>query len=43
MARARKSDKGAGSKAKAYGPLDDEEQVVDETEEEHPKDEAWLR
>src|SRR5215475_2483006 len=43
MARARKSDKGGGSKAKAYGPLDDEEQPVDETEEELPKDEAGRR
>ena len=43
MARARKSDKGGGSKAKAYGPLDDEEQAVDETEEELPKDEAGRR
>src|SRR4029077_9179356 len=44
MARARKSDKGAGSKAKSYAAsVDDEEQSVDETEEELPKDEAGRR
>src|SRR4029453_6133160 len=40
MARARKSDKTAGSKAKSYAAVDDDEATVDETEEELPKDEA---
>ena len=43
MARARKSDKSAGSKSKSTAPLDDDEQVVEEGEEELPKDEAGRR
>jgi hypothetical protein len=44
MARARKSDKGAGSKPKSYAAaVDDDEQTSDETEEELPKDEAGRR
>ena len=43
MARARKSDKTAGSKSKASAALDDDEQAVDDTEEELPKDEAGRR
>src|SRR5215468_4497737 len=43
MARARKSDKSAGSKAKSTALLDDDEQSVDDTEEELPKDEAGRR
>jgi hypothetical protein len=43
MARARKSDKSAGSKAKSYAAVDDDEQTADETEEELPKDEAGRR
>ncbi len=42
MARARKSDKSAGSKAKSYAP-DDDERTADETEEELPRDEAGRR
>jgi len=43
MARARKSDKSAGSRSKATAPLDDDEQSVDDGEEELPKDEAGRR
>ena len=43
MARARKSDKSASSKSKSTAPLDDDEQVVEEGEEELPKDEAGRR
>jgi hypothetical protein len=43
MARARKSDKSAGSKSKATAPLDDDEPGVDDAEEELPKDEAGRR
>ena len=44
MARARKSEKSAGSKAKPYAAVDDDEPTADETtEEELPKDEAGRR
>ena len=43
MARARKSEKSAGSKSKATAPLDDDEQSPDDAAEELPKDEAGRR
>lgn len=43
MARARKSDKSAGSKGKSTAPLDDDEQTAEDGEEELPKDEAGRR
>ena len=43
MARARKSEKTVGSKAKPYAAADDDEPTADETEEELPKDEAGRR
>jgi len=43
MARARKSEKSAGSKSRATAPLDDDEQSPDDAAEELPKDEAGRR
>jgi hypothetical protein len=43
MARARKTDKGSGSKAKSTALFDEEEPGGDESEEELPKDEAGRR
>jgi hypothetical protein len=43
MARARKSDKSAGSRSKSTAPLEDDEQSAEDGEEELPKDEAGRR
>ncbi len=43
MARGRKSEKGAGSKSKAFSLLEEEDHAAEDGEEELPKDEAGRR